>query len=123
MVTTVRLLKSCLQCITLQHLLEGFIQDDLTTQYTPQRHFPAMDENLNQEGDDWVDLVASLEKRYASTNRVAEGDRNERPLESHPTIASAMDKITHFPTSGDYPLWRVRCKVILPSCQFRVLGS
>ena len=69
------------------------------------------------EDSGWVDLVASLEKRYASRHRVDEGDRNERPLDS--TVASSIEKITRLPTNDDYPLWRVRCKVFLTSVIFR----
>jgi ribosomal protein L24 len=101
--------------MSLQRLLEGFIQDDapIDTQYPPQMHSTDVDEG------GWIDLVASLEERYASTHRVGEGDRNERPLESHSTIASSIDKITRLPTNDDYPLWRVRCKVFLTSVIFR----
>ena len=109
----VRLLNSK-STVSLQQLLEGFIEDNptLDTQYTPQR--PDVDEG----GSSWGDLVASLEDRYASTRRVAEGDRNERPLEGHP-IASFIEKIARLPTNDDYPLWRVRCKVFLTSVIFR----
>jgi len=99
--------------VLLQQLLEGFFEDNptLNTQYTPQR--PDVDEG----GSSWGDLVASLEDRYSSTRRVAEGDRNERPL--NPTVASSIEKITRLPTNDDYPLWRVRCKVFLTSVIFR----
>jgi hypothetical protein len=97
--------------VPLQWLL-GFVQDDpiIDTQYDPQRH------SVEAEDGGWVDLVVSLEKRYASTHCVAEGDRNERPLD--PTIASFIDKNTRLPTNDDYPLWRVRCKVFLTSILF-----
>jgi len=96
----------------LQQLSEGFIQDDPTidTQYTPQRH--SVDVNVD-EGR-WVDLVESLEERYSSTHHVAQGDRDERRLVSHP-IAGTIEQITRLPTNDDYPLWRVRCKVYLTS--------
>ena len=114
MATMVRLLNSK-STVSLQQLLEGFIEDNptLDTQYTPQRP------DVNEGGSSWGNLVASLEDRYASTHRVAEGDRNERPLESHPTIASSIDKIIRLPTNDDYPLWRVRCKVFLTNVIFR----
>jgi hypothetical protein len=76
-----------------------------------------MDISNREEG--WVDLVGLLEQRYASgtsgtTHSTAEGNhRNERSLESHPAIASAIDSITRLPTNDEYPLWRVRCKVTL----------
>lgn len=113
MLTMVRLLNSK-STMSLQRLLEGFIQNDapINTQYPPQMHSTHMDRG-------WIDLVASLEERYASTHRVAKGDRNGRRLESHPTIASSIDKITRLPTNDDYPLWRIRCKVFLTSVIFR----
>jgi hypothetical protein len=91
--------------LPLKRLL-GFIQDDPiidTQDDAPQRH------STEVEDSGWVDLVASLEKRYASSHRVDEGDRNERPLDS--TVASSIEKITRLPSNDDYPLWRVRCKV------------
>ena len=96
MATMVRLLNSK-STVSLQQLLEGFIEDNptLDTQYTPQR--PDVDEG----GSSWGDLVASLEDRYASTRRVAEGDRNERPLEGHP-IASFIEKIARLPTNREW---------------------
>jgi hypothetical protein len=69
---------------------------------------------VDKGGSSWGDLVASLEKRYTSARRVAEGNRNERPFEGHP-IASSIDRITRLPTNDDYPLWRVRCKVFFSS--------
>jgi hypothetical protein len=71
-----------------------------------------MDENSDEGG--WGDLLASLEKRYASDSGIAEGTHTrEQPLESHP-IASSIDNIVRqLPRTDDYPLWRIRCKVIL----------
>jgi hypothetical protein len=73
-----------------------------------------MDENSDEGG--WGDLVASLEKRYASDSGIAEGNHgHERPFDSHP-LASVIDNITRqLPSSDDYPLWRIRCKVTLSS--------
>jgi hypothetical protein len=65
------------------------------------------------EDGGWINLVASLKKRYASTHRVAEDDRNEQLLD--PIIASSIEKITCLPTNDDYGLWRIRCKVFLTS--------
>ena len=99
--------------VSLKQLL-GFIQDNPiidTQDDAPQRH------SLEVEDSGWVELVASLEKCYASRHCVDEGDRNERPLD--PTIASSIEKITRLPTNDDYPLWRVRCKVFLTSIIFR----
>ena len=74
-----------------------------------------MGESLDRD-ESWDDLVALLEKRYAPTlQRVAEGNRNGHPLESHPAIAGSIDKITCLPTNDDYPLWRIRCKVFFIS--------
>jgi len=99
MATMVRLLNSK-STVSLQQLLEGFIEDNptLDTQYTPQRP------DVNEGGSSWGNLVASLEDRYASTHRVAEG---------------FIEKIARLPTNDDYPLWRVRCKVFLTSVIFR----
>jgi hypothetical protein len=89
-----------------------FIEDEaiLETQSTPWRHLTNTDENLGEGG--WGDLLASLEKRYGSDNRIAEGaHRHERLIESHP-IASSIDNIIwQLPRTDDYPLWRIRCKV------------
>jgi hypothetical protein len=104
----------------LAFMSDNFIEDGSTigdTQYTPWRHFADTAETSNQLGG-FVDFVASLEERYVSgsgtANYVAgENDRIERLLESHPAIAESIDNIIRLPTIDDYPLWQVRCKVLI----------
>lgn len=102
----------------LQQQLAFFVGVESTEhQYTPWRDFADVDENSNQGG--WSDLVSSLEERFASgsenTNGTKEGhgsDHMDNYLARYPALAAAIDNITCLPTQDDYPLWRVRCKVI-----------
>ena len=74
-------------------------------------HF-ANTENPDEGG--WGDLVASLEKRYASDSQIAKGNNtHQQPFESHPIIPSIDNIIRQLPSMDDYPLWRIRCKVTL----------
>jgi len=77
----------------------------------PWKHSEATDETPG--------FIAALEERYSShgrgitaTERFAEGN----PLD--PVVTSCVDNITRLPTHDDYPLWRVRCKVILAGVSF-----
>ena len=111
--TMVRLLKFRLLSLLHLPLFTGeFIEDEPTVEtpsYTPWRHFANMDENSDEAG--WGDLVESLEKRYTTDS---EGNhRHQRPFESHPIAPSIEDIIRQMPTTDDYPLWRIRCKVSL----------
>jgi hypothetical protein len=60
--------------------LLGFVQDDLIID-TQDDAPPSQRHSAEVEDSGRVDLVASLEKRYASRRRVDEDDRNERPLD------------------------------------------
>ena len=100
----------------------GFIQDANIESDTPQRRFAVMDDNSNREGN-WVDMtIASLVERYGpKPHEVIGGNTSEleQPLASHSdALASAIDRITRWPTIDDYPLWRVRCKVIFTDITF-----
>lgn len=98
-----------------RNLLDDFIEETtVDSQHTPWRHFEATDGTQ--------DFIAALEERVSSgkgtTERFAESNRKERPLESEPAITSSIDIITRLPTHDDYPLWRVRCKVTLVGVSF-----
>jgi hypothetical protein len=74
-----------------------------------------LDEGSNQGG--WSNLVSALEERFASekgtTHGAAEGNIRGDQLARHLGNAAFIENITRLPTGDDYPLWRVRCKVIL----------
>ena len=57
----------------------------------------------------WFLQTISLKTCPPST----QNDSIERPLESHPTIATSLINIMRMPTKDDYLLWRVHCKVNL----------
>jgi hypothetical protein len=95
-------------------LIDDEIPVDNQAEYTPWTSFAGQDGN---EGS-WDDFLASLERRFSSDSRPARGTAAgpptlENPLATHPAIASTMDNIYRLPRKDDYPLWRVRCKVIL----------
>ncbi len=64
----------------------------------------------------WTNLISSLEERYGPRARVVENNSAiSRPLEVHPGMSSVLDNIYRSPGDADYPLWRIRCRVMLVS--------
>ena len=84
------------------------LTDESKVQYT---HWRDINENSNQLG--WSHLVSSLEERFSSGSGATNRDiHRNNPLASNPAIVASIDNISRLPTANDYPLWRVRCKVI-----------
>jgi len=94
--------------------VDEFLEDRVVDhEYVPWKCFSDVD--MEENSDSWGDILASLEQRYTreAPSTSGRGPRRE-VLESDSTIATTIN-IMRSPTINDTPLWRVRCKVRLPS--------
>jgi hypothetical protein len=80
-------------------------------EYTPWKNFSDVDGEESSGG--WGHIVRSLEERYGQVAPRIAGDIR-RPLQTDPSMMSALDNVINSPSVDDTPLWRVSCKVPLP---------
>jgi hypothetical protein len=99
-------------------ILDGFIEDSPTekAQYTPWQN---SDFSTNHS---WTELISSLQERYGprETPCVAKNHPAMRPHAMDTSMCSVLDVIHRSPTDADYPLWRIRCRVIFGITLVRV---